>query len=344
MRSTIQTADFGKVRAAAPARVWLSLLLAVLLACPLPARAQGVEYYHLDGIGNVRAVTNQAGQVTERHDYLPFGEECTVGVCAGNPQVGAGQAKKFTGKERDTETSLDYFGARYYGNTLGRFTSVDPVLNVKATLPDPQRWNVYSYVSNRPLLLVDPDGREQPTVMNGKVVMGGVDGEWAGDNHAKNQMLAILCGSALVGILVASVAPELLSAGIVAGANPKNQALVQETLEGLAGGPPGVPSPLRMGGGIKIGVQGLEHVAERHTVGGAKSMGKSVFAAGEDLVALIKNAEGTQAVTQPNGRLQRIVDAGRAIGTDRATGGKTSLYTVITDKIGNLVTAFPGKP
>jgi hypothetical protein len=31
--------------------------------------------YHLDAVGNVRAVTDQARNVIERHDYLPFGEE-----------------------------------------------------------------------------------------------------------------------------------------------------------------------------------------------------------------------------------------------------------------------------
>ncbi len=39
------------------------------------ASAQVVEYYHVDAVGSVRALTSQAGQVIERHDYLPFGEE-----------------------------------------------------------------------------------------------------------------------------------------------------------------------------------------------------------------------------------------------------------------------------
>ena len=94
--------------------------LFLLLAGPPRADAgEVVEYYHLDAIGNVRAVTNEAGQVVERHDYLPFGEECTTGACASNPGLDAGQPRKFTGKERDTETGLDYFGARYYGSKIG---------------------------------------------------------------------------------------------------------------------------------------------------------------------------------------------------------------------------------
>ncbi len=125
----------------------------------LAPRAAAVEhYYHLDALGSVRVVTDAAGGIVERHDYLPFGEECTTGPCAGNP---AGtQPRKFTDKERDAETGLDYFGARYYGSRTARFTTVDPVFTWKENLADPQRWNRYAYVRNNPLRYVDPDGRE----------------------------------------------------------------------------------------------------------------------------------------------------------------------------------------
>ena len=64
---------------------------------------------------------------------------------------------KFTGKERDAETGLDYFGARYFGGAQGRFTSPDrPQVDQHAE--DPQSWNLYSYVRNNPLRFVDPTG------------------------------------------------------------------------------------------------------------------------------------------------------------------------------------------
>jgi RHS repeat-associated protein len=119
---------------------------------PAAVSAQVVEYYHLDLIGNVRAVTSQTGAHVERHDYLPFGEEWNV-------QPGT-QPKRFTGKERDAETGFDYFGARYYGQKIGRFTTIDPVYTWRENLEDPQRWNRYAYVRNNPLRYVDPDGRE----------------------------------------------------------------------------------------------------------------------------------------------------------------------------------------
>lgn len=141
----------------------IPLLVALVMAILMPGAAIAAEvvtYYHLDAIGNVRQVTNQAGQVVERHDYLPFGEECTTGPCAANPGVGVGQPKKFTGKERDNETGLDYFGARYYGSRIARFTTTDPVYTWRENLVDPQRWNRYAYGRNNPLRFVDPDGRE----------------------------------------------------------------------------------------------------------------------------------------------------------------------------------------
>lgn len=67
---------------------------------------------------------------------------------------------EFTGKERDSETGLDFFGARYYGSGLGRFTSVDPIWITKERLLDPQRLNLYAYGRNNPLRFVDPDGMD----------------------------------------------------------------------------------------------------------------------------------------------------------------------------------------
>ncbi|MCE5308350.1 MAG: RHS repeat-associated core domain-containing protein [Acidobacteriales bacterium] len=65
---------------------------------------------------------------------------------------------KFTGKERDTLTGLDYFGARYYGSSYGRFESPDPK-SAGADRQNPQSWNGYNYALNNPLAFVDPNGK-----------------------------------------------------------------------------------------------------------------------------------------------------------------------------------------
>jgi RHS repeat-associated protein len=83
--------------------------------------------------------------------------------------------QQFTSKERDVETNLDYFKARFYSSTMGRFTGVDPYdINIERQhaygtdeadsvftdyLSQPKRWNRYVYCQNNPLRNVDPDGR-----------------------------------------------------------------------------------------------------------------------------------------------------------------------------------------
>jgi RHS repeat-associated protein len=68
----------------------------------------------------------------------------------------------FTGKERDAESGNDYFGARYYASTMGRFLSPDWSAKIEpvpyAKLDNPQSLNLYAYVQNNPLARFDPDG------------------------------------------------------------------------------------------------------------------------------------------------------------------------------------------
>jgi RHS repeat-associated protein len=72
-------------------------------------------------------------------------------VCLYDDGIGS----RSTGKERDSESGLDYFGARYFGSALGRFTSPDPL---PGWANDPQSWNMYAYGRNNPLKYTDPDG------------------------------------------------------------------------------------------------------------------------------------------------------------------------------------------
>jgi RHS repeat-associated protein len=63
-----------------------------------------------------------------------------------------------TGKERDTESGNDYFEARYYGSSMGRFLSPDPSSLLAQKPEDPQSWNLYVYARNNPLMNIDPTG------------------------------------------------------------------------------------------------------------------------------------------------------------------------------------------
>lgn len=122
-----------------------------------------IRWMLYDLLGSARIITDLSGSLAniERHDYLPYGEEIapTVGQRDQGWQ-GYGvntQRKKFTGYERDDESGLDFAQARYYANIQGRFTSPDPLLS-SASVTDPQSWNRYIYVGNRPTTLTDPDG------------------------------------------------------------------------------------------------------------------------------------------------------------------------------------------
>jgi len=115
-----------------------------------------VFYFFADHLNSARVLTDAGGVIVEESDYYPFGGERVVTSTSGNTY-------KFTGKERDTESGLDNFGARYYASMMGRFTSPDPKAR-SAKLADPQSWNRYAYVGNNPLAFIDPDGRDKLSV------------------------------------------------------------------------------------------------------------------------------------------------------------------------------------
>jgi RHS repeat-associated protein len=125
-------------------------------------------HFHLsDPLGTRRVQINPQGQIESTFQSLPFGDGLTVNKYdpnTGIPLATADDATEhhFTGKERDAETGLDYFGARYYSGAQGRFMTPDwsskPTPVPYATLGNPQSLNLYVYVMNNPLSRNDPDG------------------------------------------------------------------------------------------------------------------------------------------------------------------------------------------
>lgn len=106
------------------------------------------KYQHTDALGSPVAVTNAAGQVTERMDYEPWG------AIINNPtRSGIG----FTGHVMDGGTGFTYMQQRYYDQSVGRFLSVDPVT---AHEKPGQNFNRYWYAGNNTYKFFDPDGRE----------------------------------------------------------------------------------------------------------------------------------------------------------------------------------------
>ena len=110
-----------------------------------------VNYYFADHLGTSRVVTNSSGAILDDSDFYPFGGERPISSSSGNHY-------KFTGKERDAESGLDNFGARYNSSALGRFMSADPFTVTPGRVVDPQQLNLYAYVRNNPLRHIDPTG------------------------------------------------------------------------------------------------------------------------------------------------------------------------------------------
>jgi RHS repeat-associated protein len=100
-------------------------------------------------------VTNATGTIVKESDYYPYGGEIPI-------ITGDSNRYKFSGKERDTESGLDNFGARYDSSSLGRFMTPDwaarPTAVPYAVFGDPQSLNLYGYVRNDPVSRADLDG------------------------------------------------------------------------------------------------------------------------------------------------------------------------------------------
>jgi len=114
-----------------------------------------VAYYFADHLGSARVVTNSSGAIQDDSDFYPYGGERVISSSSGNTY-------KFTSKERDSESGLDNFGARYYSSQYGRFLTPDWAAKATA-LPyavfgDPQSLNLYGYVRNDPVTMADADG------------------------------------------------------------------------------------------------------------------------------------------------------------------------------------------
>jgi RHS repeat-associated protein len=116
----------------------------------------GTYFYLGDWLGTKRAELGANGCVST-FSSLPYGDGLqSSGNCPDATE------HHFTGKERDTESGNDYFGARYYSSAMGRFMSPDWSAKEEpvpyARLDDPQTLNLYAYLMNNPLAGVDADG------------------------------------------------------------------------------------------------------------------------------------------------------------------------------------------
>ena len=108
------------------------------------------SYYHVDGLGSVRALTNASGVVTDRYVYDAFGRMLSQTGTTANPFL-------FAGQQSDGSSGLYYMRARYYDPAAGRFYGQDPV---GATLQYPVSLDRYLYAGDNPVDRIDPSGQQ----------------------------------------------------------------------------------------------------------------------------------------------------------------------------------------
>ncbi|MBN1662328.1 MAG: C40 family peptidase [Deltaproteobacteria bacterium] len=120
-------------------------------------------YYHADGLGSITALSDSAGTIVQRYEYDTFGN--TTITLQGN----ISQPYAFTGREWHTETGMYFYRARYYDPQVGRFVTKDPIGFAGGDV------NLYGYVLNNPVMLIDPSGLEAQSRAN-----------WAVDQYNNN--------------------------------------------------------------------------------------------------------------------------------------------------------------
>ena len=106
-----------------------------------------VYYYHYDGIGSTIGISDQSGSIVNKYAYDAFGKVL-------NQEETIPNAFKYVGQfgVMDEENGLFYMRARYYDPEVGRFINKDPIGLLGGL-------NLYAYVANNPVNLIDPEGK-----------------------------------------------------------------------------------------------------------------------------------------------------------------------------------------
>jgi RHS repeat-associated protein len=163
------------------------VLFLTLILSGIPSFAtERVFFYHTDPVGTPLVMTNEDGYVVWEADYLPFGEEYSETSLPENN-------RKFVGKEKDDETGLYYFSARYLDAGIGRFTQPDPLGITESDLMNPQRFNRYAYSLNNPYRYLDSNGKWPEQVHNSIITSAFSGGKYRLSENAK---AALMRGSA----------------------------------------------------------------------------------------------------------------------------------------------------
>ncbi|MEO0536834.1 MAG: SpvB/TcaC N-terminal domain-containing protein [Cyanobacteria bacterium P01_A01_bin.123] len=118
-----------------------------------------VKYHFGDHLSSSALVVDGDGKLVNREEYTPYGETSFGSF--------AQKRYRFTGKERDEESGLNYHGARYYAPWLCRWVSADPAGMVDGP-------NLFVYVRNNPIRFLDPSGLQAQSAETSNLKTGGL--------------------------------------------------------------------------------------------------------------------------------------------------------------------------
>lgn len=135
-----------------------------------PNLVPALHFQLTDPLGTRRMQVSASGQPETDIQSLPFGDQLNSFPDQYAPATADDATPlHFTGHERDQESGNDYFGARYYASSMGRWLSPDkPFADQHAQ--NPQSWNLYAYARNNPLIIFDPNGEAAVVLVNGNNV------------------------------------------------------------------------------------------------------------------------------------------------------------------------------
>lgn len=111
-------------------------------------RADDFRFYHYDGLGSTRSLSDGSGAVTDTYAYTAFGEELSFSGSSENAYL-------YTGEQMDAETGNYYLRARYLNTGVGRFTQQDTYMG---RMGEPVTLHKYLYGNADPVMYTDPSG------------------------------------------------------------------------------------------------------------------------------------------------------------------------------------------
>ena len=121
-------------------------------------RGSDTRYYHADGLGSIRLLTDADESITDRYVYAAFGE-----LDQAASSISSDNLFRYTGEQFDPNLGFYYLGARFYDPAAGRFTRMDDFMGVAA---DPVTLHKYLYANTNPASYTDPSGHFSLGEMN----------------------------------------------------------------------------------------------------------------------------------------------------------------------------------